>query len=319
VAEPAVASTPHFALHSDLGANLNDALIVAGRSRRAKGQELFQAGPDKACFDALPAEQRAGWTRAVDYHAEIVSPVQYTARPQVLPRLVLAGVANVEELTGDERHLVQITAAFQAAARPAYERCRWPAQDAANRRWIDHVVGLLRAHETALGERLPELSGAPWVGLPLRVDVVETVDATGANTVNVDPPGAHIVVSSGSPSNQERAALEILFHEASHSLTRRGTPVGEALAAAVRDLGSPKAGDLTHGVLFYMTGEAVRRVVGRAGEPAYQPYLYAQRLFSDRFRETVGRVWPPYMDGTRTLAEVSRDLVRALSAPVEQP
>ena len=56
----AVVTTPHFAVFSDLAANLNDALIAAGRARRVKRQELFQTGPEKACFDNLTAAERAG-------------------------------------------------------------------------------------------------------------------------------------------------------------------------------------------------------------------------------------------------------------------
>src|SRR5688572_10941762 len=63
----AAATTSHFAFFSDLGVNLNDALIVAGRARRAKSQELFGTGAEKACFDGLTAAERAGWFRAVDY------------------------------------------------------------------------------------------------------------------------------------------------------------------------------------------------------------------------------------------------------------
>jgi hypothetical protein len=66
-------------------------MIAAGAARRAK-KELFQSTADKACFESLPAAERAARNRAVDYYAEIVSPVQYTVREQLLPRLELAGV-----------------------------------------------------------------------------------------------------------------------------------------------------------------------------------------------------------------------------------
>ena len=62
-----------------------------------------------------------------------------------------------------------------------------------------------------------------------------------------------------------------------------------------------------------MTGEAVRRVLARAGERSYTPYLYANKLFNDRFRDAASRTWPAYMDGTRTLTEAARDLIRTLS------
>ena len=172
----AIATTPYFAFHSDLATNINDALIAAGAARRAKKAELFHSDPEKACFDGLPPVERAAWNRTVDYYAEIVSPVQYTVREQLLPRLELAGVVKKDGLTdAAERRLIEITVAFRAAATPAYEQCRWPSQDAANRRWIDNLLPLLALHEKALGQRLAELYGTAWAGLPFRVDVVDIV------------------------------------------------------------------------------------------------------------------------------------------------
>ena len=292
--------------------NINDALIAAGAARRAKQEELFHSDPEKACFDGLPPVERAAWNRTVDYYAEIVSPVQYTVREQLLPRLELAGVVKKDGLTdAAERRLIEITVAFRAAATPAYEQCRWPSQDAANRRWIDNLLPLLALHEKALGQRLAELYGTAWAGLPFRVDVVDIV-LLGANSINLRPPGLHIQVSSSDANHQGRAALESVFHEASHFLTGFKTPLPTALTAAARDAGGTARGDLTHPVQFFITGEAVRRALEKPGEPPYTPFLYALNLFSPEFREAVKQTWPAYMDGKRTMQEAAADLVRAL-------
>ena len=55
------------------------------------------------------------------------------------------------------------------------------------------------------------------------------------------------------------------------------------------------------------------RLVAGSDAKSYTPYLYANKLFSDRFRDAVGRTWPAYLDGTRTLTDADRDLVRMLS------
>ena len=64
----AVFTTSHFAFFSDPAVNLNDALIAAGRGRRARSQELFQTGPEKACFDRLTAAERAATRFAATSH-----------------------------------------------------------------------------------------------------------------------------------------------------------------------------------------------------------------------------------------------------------
>jgi hypothetical protein len=309
----AVATTPQFIFYSDFTTNVNDALIAAGVARRASKTELFQSGSEKTCFDELPVAERAAWNRAVDYYAEIVSPARHNAPVQQLPRLELAGVFKKEVLTNPaERRFLDITTGFRAAAAPAYEGCRWSTQDAANRRWIEGVLPLLALHGKTLAERLPELFGTPWAGMPFRVDVVETVSFAGADSVNLRPPGLHILVSSSNPANQDRAALEALFHEACHFLTGFNTPLPTALGASARDLGGIVRGDVVHATHFFMTGEAVRRVLEKPGEPAYTPILYALGLFSTEFRDAIKNVWPAYMDGKRTLQEAAADLIRAL-------
>ena len=88
-----------FTFYSDFATNLHDALIAAGVARRATQTELFQSGSEKACFDELPAAERAAWNRAVDYYAETLPAGPFSARERVLARLELAGVVKKEALT----------------------------------------------------------------------------------------------------------------------------------------------------------------------------------------------------------------------------
>jgi hypothetical protein len=302
----AVIATPHFAFFSDLATNLNDALIAAGRARRAKVQESFHTGPEKACFDTLTAAERAAWARAVDYFAEIVAPFDINAREQILFRIEL--MAGSDWATGDDRSFIAITRSIRAAAMPAYERCRWPAQDASNRRWIEHVVALLKAHEPALGERFPQVYGTPWARLPYRIDVVDSVSQLGGNAQFFVPAGPHILISSSAPANQSHAALESVFHEASHSLAG---PIEEALKQ-VRARGDAVRGDLSHAVIFYLTGETVRRVLEQAGEP-YTPWLSALKLYPDNVRDALAKTLSSYVSGQGTLVQAIDNLVQALS------
>ena len=75
-----VATTPHFAFHSDFATNLNDALMEAGRARNKGNPELFQSGAEQSCFAELAPSARAGWNHAVDFYAEIISPAARFAR-----------------------------------------------------------------------------------------------------------------------------------------------------------------------------------------------------------------------------------------------
>src|SRR5216684_3830849 len=101
--------------------------------------------------------------------------------------------------------------------------------------------------------------------------------------------------------------FEVLFHEASHALAGA---VNEAIAREFRQRDKPIPRDLWHALLFYTTGELVRRdlaygtmtIAGLQGtDPSsYQPYAARFGLYSgawDRFRGMLDLYWRPYLDG----------------------
>ena len=108
-----VARTPHFAFHSDLATNVNDALLEAGRARNKGNPELFHAGEEVACFDALAPSAQTAWNLAVDYYGQVISPKKFSDRVQVLLRFELSGV---KELTRErDQRYVGMVRGFIAA------------------------------------------------------------------------------------------------------------------------------------------------------------------------------------------------------------
>jgi hypothetical protein len=308
-----IAATPHFAFHSDFNTNLNDALIAAGIARKAGRAELFRSGPEASCFDRLPPPVRAAWDRSVDYYAEIISPTEWTAPEQFRLRVHLAGFDG-ELGDADSRQFVDIVQGFGTAASPAYATCRWTSQDEKNRRWINALRSQLDAHEQLIAARLEQLYEKRWTGLPIIVDVVETVNWSGANSIYLDAGGGHLLVS---PSYEGPAALEIVFHEASHLLMGRTDPVRMALEKAALDAGFRLPGDLWHLVLFHTTGETVRQSLEARGVTGYTPFVNS--MFDSGtwvgYRNALERAWRPYVAGERTLADAAAGLIEALRAP----
>ncbi len=309
-----VVTTPHFAFYSDFDTNLNDALIAAGVARKGGKPELFHAGDEVSCFGKLPPSARAAWEGAVNYYEEIISPANFGDRQQYLLRAQLAGFGE-ESKDAEARQFVEIARSFRAAAAPAYRVCRWAAQDETNRRWIEELKSRLAADEQKIASRLEQLYRKPWEGLPIPVDVVETVDWSGANSILRDPAGGHLLISG--PSYQGPAALEVVFHEASHLLMGREAPVRQALDSAARAVDLRLPGDLWHVVLFYTTGETVRRILDEGGKPGYTPMVYG--IF-DRgawvgYRKALESAWRPYVEGKQALSEAAANLIDVLRKP----
>lgn len=314
--EQPVATAPRFAFHSDFATNLNDALIAGGVARNFTRPGRFDSGPDKACFDELPASVRAGWSTAVAYYAEIVSPTDWNDRAQYLLRMDLAGLDEQIDEDGDRR-FTRMLERVRAVAAPAYEACVWPGRDAENREWIDQITTKLAEHGDEIAARLQQHYRSPWPDTPIRIDVVETVNWSGANSSFPDGTGGHLLVSTSYEGDE---ALEIVFHEASHGFMLRGKPVPVAMAEAAEELGVPPPDDLWHVTLFHVTGETVRRVLGEAGAEGYRPMLLQIYERSDwvRYRDAIESVLPAYLDGETELPEAMLDLVRTASADADE-
>jgi hypothetical protein len=306
----AILVTPHFAFYSDLATNTHDALIAVATARRAQQPSPFSAS-EQACFERLPAREREAWNRAVDDYVAAKS----TNLQRVFERFVLAGFMRVDDASdAADRQFLQTWIPLREAATPAYRRCRWPTQDRLNREWIARVRPLLATYERSLGDELPRRFAKPWDGLPFRVDIVNVVGFSGGNSATPgDPPRTlHILASSTNPANQGQAALELVFHEAAHYLAMPDAPLAIALRKAAADAGVTFPPDVLHEVHFFIAGEAVRRAFAQHGAPAYTPYLFALKLFSDGSRAAVSRTWGSYVDGARTLDEAARDLAESM-------
>jgi hypothetical protein len=305
-----ILTTPHFAFHSDFETNLNDALLAAGTARRFGKAELFRAGEEVACFEKLSPSAKAGWEGAVEYYEKIVVPAQFNQSPQYPIRLQLAGLLDAKTGEGTEE-MLGIAAGFRAAAAPAYRACRWSAQDVENRHWVAALEPRLTKYEAKIAARLEQLYHKPFGGLPIQVDVVKTVSWSGANSVLLSPAGGHLLVST---DYHDESALEVVFHESSHVLMVRADPVWKALDDAARAASVEPFRDLWHVVLFYTTGETVRRVLADGGVASYEPMLYG--IFARgawvEYREPVERAWRPYLDEKRSLSEAASDLIEAV-------
>ena len=130
------------------------------------------------------------------------------------------------------------------------------------------------------------------------VDVSVQAGPVGAYTSF--PP--HTTIASIPPGPQGLAALEILFHEASH---RWGRALASALDASARAHHRDLPRQLWHAVLFHDAGSITRRILAEDGYGGYVEYAAVTgRIYSDLCGEGCrGRIeaaWDPFLDGKTT-------------------
>jgi hypothetical protein len=190
-----------------------------------------------------------------------------------------------------------------------YRKQWWPAHDRLNRSWASDPFSKVAALSPEVPDRLAKLYGTDWFTSPVRVDVVRVASREGAFT-SIDPPPAHITMSSASAVLTGWTAAEVLFHEASHALVFPLLKAFDAEAKAQRK----KASDLWHVALFYLSGQVVREALAARGV-SYEPYLYKTGLFDrawPHFKPAIETHWKAYVDGKTTRDEAIKNVVSAI-------
>jgi hypothetical protein len=305
-----VLETPWFTFYSHFGFNLYDAVLTSATARRAKSADPLHDG---GCFASLVQEERSAWDAAVSYYAETVAATSDFSRERAIVRAHLAGI-EIPDLDDDDRRDLRLSLLFLRAAAPAWRACRWEEQDAANRRWAAELKPRLERHADNVGSRLEKLFAVAWRRRPIAVDVVTTAGWSGADTINFDGGVTHIQISGRNPGYQGPAALEMIFHEASHELVwPRNGPIAELLASASQETGVEVHRSLWHGVLFVTVGEVVREALAQAGEGPYQPV--ADGVFRGDWavlRRPLVEHWLPFVRGETSREAAARRVMMAL-------
>jgi hypothetical protein len=309
---------PVFELHSGFWINLHHTLYQQAKQRRDPN-----AFPPGSTIAAPPtrrskAEQLA-WDAAVSYYAANYADKDLLFNTEMLLlKNQLGEFENCDELSGAKQKTCDaglpsnLTKVLEAAA-PVYRAHEWPDHDRANRKWIAQVAPLVREQGLGLSERLADIYQTHWPKEKIRVDVSAYANSQGAYTT-LGP--LRVVISSTDPRNQGNAALEILFHEASHDIAE---PVQQAIIRECRQRDKAIPRDLWHALIFYTTGEVIKPVfsgqtVG-APDPEYTPYAIRERLYQrdwDDYLKLLTRFWQPYLDGRVTFDDAIAHMASAL-------
>jgi hypothetical protein len=324
---------PVFELHSGFWINLHHTLYYEARLRTAAAQPDKSAKPSGPTLNTAPeakpaltsAEQHI-WDDAIAYYLSNYAAKDLLFSTELIQlKDQLGDFEDCDELSGRKRKFcdaglpAKLTQVLEAAA-PVYRAHLWPDHDRANRRWIMLVAPLVREQGVGLSERLADIYQTRWPRQKIRVDITGYANRAGAYTT-ADP--LRVTIASLDPRNQGAQALEVLFHEASHSIAE---PVQGAIIREChqRDKAIPR--DLWNALVFYTTGEVIRPVLGSSGATAgdqdgsvpgggYTPYavregLY-QRGWSDYFR-LLQKFWQPYLDGSASFDDAIARMVSSL-------
>jgi hypothetical protein len=307
---------PVFDFYSDFWINLHHVLYeqarrVAARPTTRSQTQSVEGAEKNLSLDKLSEAEGRAWSSAVTDYAKRWAhrDLQFdTEMVRIKDRLEEMGDAESLQTSGLTLELV---GALERAA-PVYRAHWWAEDDRANREWIAGAAPLVEQLGAQLARELARVYRVPWPSGNIRVDVCTYAGLFGGYTT-LDP--LRVTVSSRDPRNQKEEALEVLFHESSHALAQ---PVRDAIVRDCRARNKPIPRELWHALLFYTTGEVVRRslTAAQANAPAsYQPYAYRHGLYVrdwQGYERALEQFWKPYLEGRGNFDDAVAQLVNQL-------
>ena len=108
---------------------------------------------------------------------------------------------------------------------------------------------------------------------------------------------------------QDYAALEILFHEASHAWDAKIATAIKTIAAEKKMVPPP---ELWHMVIFYTAGELTRAELSEVQIPDYIPYAYRNKLYERGKQQAecaLKRHWLPFLEAKTDYKQALKNVV----------
>jgi hypothetical protein len=284
--------------------NLHDFLYVLGQARGRPAASLREAMRD-APADAdqglatLTAAEQKVWADAVSAYASGLSkkhPVDDRPLAAMVEALASAGEAATmagTRVDPDARALLE-------RAAPIYRKAWWPAHQSGNQAYKASLQPLIDRHGRAILAFVTSKYQLPWPAAGYPVHLAAYSDWAGAYSTY----GNLLVVSTNAHSGTHGlSGLETMFHEGMHQWD---DAIDLALRQHAQALGKQVPAQLSHAMIFFTAGEAVRRLA-----PEHVPVAEALGLWRAglSFRAPLEEIWKPYLDGRGTRDEALAALV----------
>ena len=218
----------------------------------------------------------------------------------------LARAGEAKSLKGSE--VDPAVAVILERAAPIYRNAWWKKHREANRSWTKTMESLLDRHGATVLAFITNAYKLQWPATGFPVHVSGYTNWAGAYSTR----GNLLALASQSPSLQEHYGLETIFHEGMHQWD---VQVFEALRQEAIKVDKFFPRGLSHGLIFFTAGEAVRRVI-----PDHVPYAEKFGVWQrgmEPFKVPLEETWKPYLDGRGTREEAFAELIKGTA--VEPP
>jgi hypothetical protein len=295
-----------FVFHNDeFWLNLHHFLYVLGRAenktRDSSRTAVVNAPKDQEeGLAKLSEAERATWREAVAFYANGLSKrdaVFDEPLPSITNALAQAGAAKSLTKASVDPEVARV---LERVA-PIYRKAWWPGHHAANVEWQRAIQKLVDQHGRAILAFITKAYQMNWNQAGFHVHISGYTNWAGAYSTT----GELLVLSSLSEDIKGVYGLETIFHEGMHQWDQQ---VFEVLREQARKQNKMVPNGLSHAMIFFTAGEAVRHVY-----PDHVPYAEKfgvwQRGIS-AFKTPLEEIWKPYLDGHTTRDDALAELIK---------
>lgn len=294
-----------FVFDSPFWLNLHQFLYVLGRAQaklpNSGRRAVVNAPADQAeGLRSLPADQQQVWQRAVDAYANGLSRQDAVFDE---PLVELAGLLiaidkrpSLDRIAGLDPAVTQTL----SSAAPIYRTVWWPRHEAANRAVIKNLESLLARYGEPVLRYVTRVYGQPWPAGGFPVHFSGYANWAGAFSTR----GPILIMSSLDFEKRDVLAFETVFHEAMHQWDDQ---IFDELRGHAQKRKVEVPPDLSHAMIFFTAGEAVKSVI-----PTHVPYAESEGVWSrsmGTFRPALEAVWLPYLRGSGTREQAMATLI----------
>ena len=211
----------------------------------------------------------------------------------------MAQAGDLKSLTGAK--VDPAIAAILERAAPIYRKAWWKQHHDSNRYWQKTIQALLDRHGATVLAFITNAYKMQWPAAGFPVHVSAYSNWAGAYSTK----GDLLVVASQSPGAQGPYGLETIFHEGMHQWDDQ---VFEVLSEQATKLNKFFPRSLSHSLIFFTAGEAVRRVIP-GHVPSAEKFGVWQRGLGP-IKVALEETWKPYLDGHGTRDEALAELIK---------
>ncbi len=296
--EQPIATTAKFEFFNNYWTNLHHFLYEKSQTAHAA---VVTDSIENQLIAGLSKEEKKIYDESLEFYKKYLAK-RTLVRDEVMEDLrrwlIQFGEKDTPASDSIEASYVQLLKNFN----PVYKKHFWKLHSDRNKEVLNKYLPTIKKIESEVFQNIATSAQAEWPEGKMRVDL--SVHASRSGGYNFLNPTI-ILVSTANERVEGTQFIEMLFHEASHTIISEDSgAISSNIARASKILGKEPPYDFWHMVLFYIVGKSTQEALAKQGIE-HQPHMEMHGI-AKRYYNVLNDNMEIYMDRKISLYEALR-------------